>query len=195
MKSINRAAGELTKVGQTLCEIEVETEGEQVEEVQAERAPVEEPTPVQAAKEELGEPAGVQAAEEVHELLNPIDTAMSSSGAGQFSGEAGILPSPASYAPPSEHETPHRVVERRGKDENPQRNKGLASPAVRTHAARLGIDLSTVKGTGPGGRILKEDLAQSGSTKSEEITRVAFGRSRKAMWKGMGKMGAVPHFG
>lgn len=90
---------------------------------------------------------------------------------------------------------------------DPQRNKGLASPAVRTHAARMGIDIGTINGTGPGGRVMKEDLIGSVSSSSstapasgssrtaDDITKVTFGRSRKAMWKGMGKMGAVPHFG
>lgn len=34
----------------------------------------------------------------------------------------------------------------------------LASPAVRRHARELGIDLRTVRGTGPGGRVLHPDL-------------------------------------
>ncbi len=36
----------------------------------------------------------------------------------------------------------------------------LASPATRRRAKELGIDLSTVKGSGPGGRITPEDLDQ-----------------------------------
>jgi 2-oxoisovalerate dehydrogenase E2 component (dihydrolipoyl transacylase) len=35
---------------------------------------------------------------------------------------------------------------------------GLASPAVRQRAQKLGVDLSTVQGTGPGGRITHDDL-------------------------------------
>ena len=38
------------------------------------------------------------------------------------------------------------------------RGKALAAPAVRTRAAALGVDLSTVRGTGPGGRVLHADL-------------------------------------
>jgi 2-oxoisovalerate dehydrogenase E2 component (dihydrolipoyl transacylase) len=40
----------------------------------------------------------------------------------------------------------------------PSGRKPTAVPAVRTRAAALGIDLATMKGTGPDGRILHEDL-------------------------------------
>ena len=39
--------------------------------------------------------------------------------------------------------------------------KSLATPAVRAMARQLGIDLNAVRGTGPGGRVTKEDLAQA----------------------------------
>lgn len=35
---------------------------------------------------------------------------------------------------------------------------GIAAPAVRALAKQLGVDLATVRGTGPGGRITKEDV-------------------------------------
>jgi pyruvate dehydrogenase E2 component (dihydrolipoamide acetyltransferase) len=39
--------------------------------------------------------------------------------------------------------------------------KALAAPAVRAMARELGIDLNGVAGTGPGGRVTKDDLAQA----------------------------------
>ena len=54
-------------------------------------------------------------------------------------------PSPASVSPP-----PVRV----------KKDQALATPAIRKLARELGIDLSTVTGTGPGGRITREDLIQ-----------------------------------
>jgi pyruvate dehydrogenase E2 component (dihydrolipoamide acetyltransferase) len=41
---------------------------------------------------------------------------------------------------------------------SPQRVRVLASPAVRRLAQDLGVDLSRVQGSGPGGRIEKEDV-------------------------------------
>ena len=38
--------------------------------------------------------------------------------------------------------------------------KPLATPAVRAMARQMGIDVQTVQGTGPGGRVTKEDLSQ-----------------------------------
>jgi 2-oxoisovalerate dehydrogenase E2 component (dihydrolipoyl transacylase) len=40
----------------------------------------------------------------------------------------------------------------------------MASPANRRRAREAGIDLSTVAGSGPGGRILREDLGAAGAT-------------------------------
>src|SRR3989338_13485 len=45
---------------------------------------------------------------------------------------------------------------------HPERSSGsLATPAIRKLAKDLGIDLSTVKGTGPGGKIIEQDLKSS----------------------------------
>lgn len=40
----------------------------------------------------------------------------------------------------------------------PQRPGAPATPAVRALAKRLGVDLTTVRGSGPGGRIMREDV-------------------------------------
>jgi pyruvate dehydrogenase E2 component (dihydrolipoamide acetyltransferase) len=39
--------------------------------------------------------------------------------------------------------------------------KALAAPAVRAMARQLGIDINAVAGSGPGGRVVKDDLAQA----------------------------------
>jgi pyruvate dehydrogenase E2 component (dihydrolipoamide acetyltransferase) len=41
----------------------------------------------------------------------------------------------------------------------PPERKALAAPAVRAMARQLGIDINAVAGSGPGGRVTKEDLA------------------------------------
>jgi 2-oxoisovalerate dehydrogenase E2 component (dihydrolipoyl transacylase) len=55
-------------------------------------------------------------------------------------------------------------------------DKPLASPSVRRHARELQIELSRVRGSGPGGRIEHDDLvrhAEGGGEKSERAPRYA----------------------
>ncbi len=42
----------------------------------------------------------------------------------------------------------------------PTGHKALATPAVRAQARQMGVDINAVVGTGPGGRVTKEDLAR-----------------------------------
>jgi pyruvate dehydrogenase E2 component (dihydrolipoamide acetyltransferase) len=44
------------------------------------------------------------------------------------------------------------------------RGKALAAPAVRALARELGVDLPVVRGTGPGGRVTKEDVRAQAAT-------------------------------
>ena len=69
-----------------------------------------------------------------------------------------------------------------------------------------------MEGTGEGGWLTKEDVrAAAGAiphseisssrisgmdrSKQEEVPKVDFGRTKKVMWRAMGFMGNVPHFG
>lgn len=139
----------------------------------------------------------------------------------QFSGEASILPPSPPPAMPhpmaSWGETPLR-------QEPPKDGMAkkivLASPAVRTLAGRLGIDLSSVRGSGEKGRVTREDVEKYGTGMSgrtgstagtgplasqgvevgkraewAETTRVPFGRTRKVMYRALGGQAEVPHFG
>jgi pyruvate dehydrogenase E2 component (dihydrolipoamide acetyltransferase) len=45
-----------------------------------------------------------------------------------------------------------------------------ASPAVRKLAKRLGVDLETIDGSGPGGRVLREDVEKTASASAEAPT-------------------------
>jgi pyruvate dehydrogenase E2 component (dihydrolipoamide acetyltransferase) len=45
----------------------------------------------------------------------------------------------------------------------------LATPAVRTLAKQMGVDLAEVKGTGPGGRITKEDVETAAGSVARDI--------------------------
>lgn len=48
----------------------------------------------------------------------------------------------------------------------------LAAPAVRKLARELGIDLSSIEGTGPGGRITRSDVLSYASRKEEVVEKV-----------------------
>lgn len=76
---------------------------------------------------------------------------------------ASAAPSPASSAPTSEYVTPPTVG--RSPAEKPR-----ASPSVRHRALQLGIALQSVRGTGPGGRILHADIdARIDAKKSSQV--------------------------
>lgn len=69
-----------------------------------------------------------------------------------------------------------------------------AAPAVRRLASALGIDLSTVAGSGPGGRILEQDLTQRRG-KAVLGRQVKLSAFQMAMSKQMAKSLQIPHFG
>ena len=60
-----------------------------------------------------------------------------------------------------------------GQDSSPQgegkRVKVLATPVARKLAKDLGIDITTVKGTGPKGRVMKEDIKSAAHRKQDQI--------------------------
>jgi pyruvate dehydrogenase E2 component (dihydrolipoamide acetyltransferase) len=60
----------------------------------------------------------------------------------------------------------------------------LATPAVRAAARELGIDLSKVKGTGPGGSITKEDLTAAAPPKEKKAEDV-FGPVERIPLRGL----------
>ena len=90
------------------------------------------------------------------------------------------------------------------------RKKGgrvLASPIVKKIAAERGIDLSAVRGSGPGGRIIKQDMEGVSAPAGRRISKTAsqaaavegrvepFSRMRAAIAKRMaGSMRDAPHF-
>ncbi|WVQ82907.1 hypothetical protein IAT38_005043 [Cryptococcus sp. DSM 104549] len=164
------------------------------------------PAPKKPGRHPLAEPEG--SGEEDTTLLRGKDASMDSSGPSRLSGEAAILPTPPAVSRPT-HTGP---VEEREAGSDELKTIVKASPAVRTLAAKFGVDLAKVKGTGQGGRVLKDDvLAGAGDwvgdmvtgagiekgkrAETAEITKVEFGRTRKVMWRALGEQAKVPHFG
>lgn len=227
----------MVKVGELICDIDTGGAGDVEVEQSDETGPTEsetiapmtheadsnasaphaETTSQQLKEEEPG-------SEQDDSLFQSRDIILDTSSGAQFSGEAAMLPSPP--PPPRSTSTATSIHEgteppRKEREKWSEIRKIVkASPAVRTLAARMGVELSGVKGTGDGGRVVKEDVVSASSsslesastpnmgmgmetrgvmnTKRDEIpmtTRVEFGRTRKVMYRAMGDMGHVPHFG
>jgi pyruvate dehydrogenase E2 component (dihydrolipoamide acetyltransferase) len=101
------------------------------------------------------------------------------------------------------------------REQKPEEARVKASPVARRIAAELGVDLSTVKGTGPDGRITETDVraaaktvtagAGGGARKPQALASIAVkpGESARIQLSGMRKiiaqrlvesLGPVPHF-
>jgi pyruvate dehydrogenase E2 component (dihydrolipoamide acetyltransferase) len=98
-------------------------------------------------------------------------------------------------------------------EQKPEEARVKASPVARRLAAELGVDLSTVKGTGPDGRVTETDVRGAAKIKTMEPARPRAGRDRdegvpaptsaRIQLSGMRKviaqrlvesLGPVPHF-
>jgi pyruvate dehydrogenase E2 component (dihydrolipoamide acetyltransferase) len=99
------------------------------------------------------------------------------------------------------------------KEQKPEEARVKASPVARRLAGELGVDLSTVKGTGPDGRVTETDVRAATKIKTLEPARPRAGRDRdegvpaptsaRIQLSGMRKiiaqrlvesLGPVPHF-
>jgi pyruvate dehydrogenase E2 component (dihydrolipoamide acetyltransferase) len=112
-------------------------------------------------------------------------------------------------------ETTQQKPKPQAREQKPEEPRAKASPVARRIAAELGVDLSTVKGTGPDGRITETDVraaaktvtagASGGATKPQAQAPLAVkpGESARIQLSGMRKiiaqrlvesLGPVPHF-
>ena len=225
VKRLGADEGVVLKVGEVVCDIETDSgdvaETENTREVEVKSSPettasISEPlkrTTTQPTSEEhsLDESPSDESLHQSRDDL--LDTAPGA----QFSGEAAMLPSPPPFSPsPLTPASSAREERRESRPWSELRKIVKASPAVRTLAARMGVELTDVRGSGEGGRVLRDDITSHADTsasvshgevvreaavrglKRDEIpvtTRVEFGRTRKVMYRAMGDMGSVPHFG
>ncbi|OCF60136.1 hypothetical protein L486_02816 [Kwoniella mangroviensis CBS 10435] len=232
VRGIQKSAGEMAKVGQTICEIHTAEEtGEQEacqDSVQPDQRPGTEDLPESKPIANQVESPTVKATEGLTETLEksqepenasadrpqPIHEAEEHDPI-QLQGEASILPSPP-RPKQLDQQTQVEVRQDRSDEYDDKNRKGniKTSPAVRTLATKLGIDLSMVKGSGENGRITKQDVENYFSVSSgpipsseagvkvrsyrddlPEFTGVELGRTRKIMFRALGEQGKIPHFG
>ena len=73
-------------------------------------------------------------------------------------GPANVRPQAKAIEEPSAPVPSTPVDEREVTDDHEPDTRATAAPAVRARARSLGIDLATVRGSGPGGRVVHDDL-------------------------------------
>ncbi|KAG2365185.1 2-oxoacid dehydrogenases acyltransferase-domain-containing protein [Suillus spraguei] len=182
VKEILVKEGEVAKVGQGLCVIEVDEElsdSESAEPLEPASSDAPAPSPI-TSDSKSAEDATSRAEHIPEELCAPRR----------------LHPMDPNYLPPS---TPNV---------NPE--NVLAKPSVRHYARQSKVDLALLSGSGRDGRIEKKDidafLSLKGSSVSvdssaappaqaEQDVVVELGRTRYGMWKAMTQSLEIPHFG
>ena len=180
--------GDTIAVGSELIRLEVEGAGNV--------------TSAAAAREEKSKSAAPPKAEQQGSAgAAPARATDAKGGSAAPSAKAAATPRPAAL--PTAPVTPMPAATPRLSDERP-----IASPAVRRHAWDLGIELRFVRGSGPGGRIMHEDLdayARTGGQtatganvqlreRNDEVVVPVIGLRRKIAQKMQESKRHIPHF-
>lgn len=145
-----------------VAEGEVITQDQPMVEVMTDKATVEIPSPVAGTVLSVGGEIGQLMA--VGSELIRIEVEGEARGekpkvAAAPAPSAAPSPAPAAARPPAPAPQAARV-----EADVTAVGKPLASPSVRRHASELGIDLATVRGSGPAGRIMHADLEAATAT-------------------------------
>ncbi|MDX9747791.1 MAG: dihydrolipoamide acetyltransferase family protein [Paludibacter sp.] len=158
--------GDVIHVGEPLAEIQVEGEAEVL-------------TPAEMASghlmeedDDLYEPESGQQDDEVAGVVGTLESAGNeevmaaseeTSSTGRQSGALGALDSAATTGKPGRNVPLPASSER---EYLPSGRKVFATPHVRSIAREMGIDIRKITGTGPGGRITREDLEKVAASSS-----------------------------
>ncbi len=140
---------------------DVVAEDQLIVEVMTDKAAVEVPAPVSGRVVSISGAPGDKVAVGSPLIVFDLDGSAASPAAAQ----PAVSAAPAATAAPAMPQTAAAPVLVRAAAEAVPARQGrvMASPANRRRAREAGIDLATVAGSGPGGRILREDLAAAGS--------------------------------
>jgi 2-oxoisovalerate dehydrogenase E2 component (dihydrolipoyl transacylase) len=152
---------------------DVVAEDQLIVEVMTDKAAVEVPAPVSGRVVSISGAPGDKVAVGSPLIVFDLDESAASPAAAQpavsmapaASGVPAATAAPAATGAPAMPQTAAAPVLVRAAAEAAPARQGrvMASPANRRRAREAGIDLATVAGSGPGGRILREDLAAAGS--------------------------------
>jgi 2-oxoisovalerate dehydrogenase E2 component (dihydrolipoyl transacylase) len=185
--AISGKPGDTIAVGSELIRLEVDGAGN-VTNAAAAREEKPKPASTKAEQQRAEGPPLARAGDAKRESAAPVATVA-----------AKTKPAPQPTAPVM----PMPAPPPRATDERP-----IASPAVRRHAWDLGIELRFVRGSGPGGRIMHEDLeayARSGGQatagastqlreRNDEVVVPVIGLRRKIAQKMQESKRHIPHF-
>ncbi len=154
------------EVGESITEVQIgqwlKQEGEHVQvdqgvvEIESDKATLEVPAPVTGVISQVLKKAGETA--KVGEVIAYLEEAAEAPAASEGAGKA-PAPEPATQAPAAPQETVGAATAAEAEAAPPAPEEPPAvMPAARRAMEQAGLDASEVRGTGPGGRILKEDV-------------------------------------
>lgn len=175
----------LVDIGEGLTEAEIVSwlvavgdhvvEDQPVVEIETDKAVVEMPAPVTGTVVSLGGEPGTVVA--VGEVLIVIDDGTTDDGAPNDPGAAGGRADSSAPIEPGPTATSPTTADLPASPAPPAQPAGaarpLATPATRALARRLGVDLRTVAGSGPGGRIVDDDVTADTGTDTSPVVAIA----------------------
>ncbi|MCA9251056.1 MAG: 2-oxo acid dehydrogenase subunit E2 [Phycisphaerales bacterium] len=153
------------------------TEDQTIMEVETDKAAVEIPSPFAGVASEILVSEGQTVA--VGEVLLKIEETNGSSSSGAASKPASEAP--AKDASPQKSEAPKPAPQAAASPSPSQatgasgatRTRASAAPAIRKLAREMGVDIDSLNGSGPGGRVLREDVESAAAGGSPAPSRTA----------------------
>jgi len=143
------------------------TEDQLIVEVMTDKAAVEVPAPVSGRVISItgapGDKVAVGSPLIVFDVGGDAVAVAAETGAAQASNAESAEPSAPTAAAPSATASSPATVSPSATASPERQGRVMASPANRRRAREAGIDLTTLAGSGPGGRILREDLEAAGA--------------------------------
>lgn len=187
VETLHAAEGDVVKVGQPLVSIRVE-EGQPTEPLAPPELSSDEASPeaaagaAQQAAQEVGAPAVEQAAQDAQDAQERAGEHVTDETTQQGPKRRPVL---VGYGVAEEEELrPARRREAAYSEAEPPRRHGPvpASPPVRRLAKELGVDLASVTGSGPGGRVTRDDVEKAARRREGPLVSESEGPGGVKLW-------------